>query len=153
MDRGRGLAGRGTAVETVNRGPGLLHCGRGLQLSRALLRPGMQPRVRAAATCSHACVLINASISAGRAMKMMNRCDLDFDECAFRTVAIWTRNKKTATVQIVAGSADRNCSAEMKFWANTVVGKTRRKKTPRTMHGASVSNTFCGTDSSKSALQ
>ena len=45
------------------------------------LRPGMQPRVRAAATCSHACVLINASISTGRAMKMMNRCDLDFDEC------------------------------------------------------------------------
>jgi len=41
----------------------------------------MQPRVRAAATCSHACVLINASISTGRAMKMMNRCDLDFDEC------------------------------------------------------------------------
>ena len=34
----------------VDRGPGLLHCGRGLQLSRALLRPGMQPRVRAAAT-------------------------------------------------------------------------------------------------------
>ena len=34
----------------VDRGPGLLHCSRGLQLSRALLRPGMQPRVRAAAT-------------------------------------------------------------------------------------------------------
>ena len=49
----------------VDRGPGLLHCGRGLQLSRAVLRPGMQPRVRAAATCSHACVLINASISPG----------------------------------------------------------------------------------------
>ena len=34
---------------SVDRGPGL-HCGRGLQLSRAVLRPGMQPRVRAAAT-------------------------------------------------------------------------------------------------------
>jgi hypothetical protein len=32
-------------------------------------------------------------------------------------------------------------------------GKRRREKTPRTVHGASVSNTFCGTDSSKSALQ
>ena len=51
-------------VASVDRGPGL-HCGRGLQLSRAVLRPGMQPRVRAAATCSHACVLINASISPG----------------------------------------------------------------------------------------
>ena len=37
-------------VAAVDRGPGLLHCGRGLQLSRAVLRPGMKPRVRAAAT-------------------------------------------------------------------------------------------------------
>ena len=60
VDRGRGvqpsIAGAGCIRPSrargadVDRGPGLLHCGRGLQLSLALLRPGMQPRVRAAAT-------------------------------------------------------------------------------------------------------
>ena len=63
---------------------------------------------------------------ARRAMKM-NRCDLDFDECAFRTVAIWTRNKKTATVQIVAGSAEtRKPQLFMEFCGTLVVIRMRK---------------------------